>query len=303
VGMLNLDPKIIAAIIAAATSIITLILSAIGKSLFERHFHIFKLEADHRYEQRKRIKKILSRNKIQLLNSCESLTHRLWNFAENYREHWHRLDGNYSKAEHNYYFLSSLYRILSVFAWIRKIENEMIYLDTTISTKEDLNFIKYLKVLPQLFCDLLLFDGFEYDKNYDTDHFFKNNFEQMAACLLNENGVTDFSDFKKNFSEYRKKVDSMCNFIDDLSPDEERLRWDRLQAFHLVLMAFINSFGYDFQYTPKHKIDTLISTNRKTRLVNNLIVLLKRDKLYRQREIKRVIKVITRQWRPIFELD
>ena len=36
----------------------------------------------------KRLKEILSQKKIQLLNSSESLNHRLWNFSDNYKHNW-----------------------------------------------------------------------------------------------------------------------------------------------------------------------------------------------------------------------
>jgi hypothetical protein len=288
----NLAPQVVAAIVAAITSIATLLISSLFKAFYEKHFHLFKLEAEHRYEQRKKIKEILSKNKIQLLNCAESLNHRLWNFSENYKENWHKLDGGFKNISRYYYFSSFVYRMVVFFSWIRKIEREMVYLDTTVSTKEDLDFIKYLRLLPQVFCDLYLFEGFDYDKNYASDHFFKNDFELMADCLIKENEICDFAKFEKSCSKHLPNLKSMCQFLDGISPDENRLRWDRLQVFHICLMAFINAFGYDFQYTSKDKIKRIVSSPRKSRLMNNFMGLLERDKINRQKEIKKIIKAI-----------
>ncbi|QSB41860.1 hypothetical protein JTY93_11205 [Pseudomonas hygromyciniae] len=74
------DPKVQSALIAAAVTIATLLLRAITKPIWERNFHKFKLESDYTYDQRKKVKEAISKHKVPLLNSAESLNHRLWNF-------------------------------------------------------------------------------------------------------------------------------------------------------------------------------------------------------------------------------
>ena len=289
--MANLDPKIVAAIIAAITSIVILVVSFIFKSLYQRHFHTFKLEQEYRYEQRKKLKEILSRNKIQLLNSCESLDFRLWNFTTHYKDNWHEVGGKYTTG--GYYFKSFVYRFVRVFSWIRKIEDEMVYLDTTIATRSDMEFLKYLRLFPQLLCDLSLFEGFDYDPNYQKDHIFTNNFERMSQCMIKENSIYTYPQFEEEFGVLKEDLFHACKFIDGLSPDEDRLRWDRLQVLHIALTAFLNSFGYDFQKASDEKIEELINQPRKSRLIANFVQLIKRNKLDKQKEFKKVIKVIT----------
>jgi hypothetical protein len=52
-----------------------------------------------------------------------------------------------------------------------------------------------------------------------------------------------------------------------LKKSELRLRWDRLVTVHLLLLAFVNSFGYDMQEsTPQQFIDV-------ARQANNALVL------------------------------
>lgn len=153
------DPKVIAAIISASVSIITVILSFMFKSFFERHFYVFKLESEHQYEQRKKIKEILSRNKIHLLSASDSLRHRLWNLLENYPKNWHVVRNEMDFVD-SYYLRSFVYRILCFFAWIRKLEREIVYLDTTVASKQDLELIKFLRLFPAILCDVQLFSGF-----------------------------------------------------------------------------------------------------------------------------------------------
>jgi hypothetical protein len=78
------DIKITVALISAAVSIVTVLLSFLLKAWFERHFVIFKLEAEHQYEQKKQLKGVIVKNKTSLLDAAESLNHRFWNFSANY---------------------------------------------------------------------------------------------------------------------------------------------------------------------------------------------------------------------------
>ncbi len=286
------DPKIVSVITSFITAVLTVIITIALRSWYEKRFHIFKLESEHRYTQRKKIKEILSTNKIQLLNCCESLNHRLWNFSTNYKHNWHLMKGDYSNVERNYYFSSFIHRLLSFYAWVQIIENKMVYIDTTISSKEDLSFIKYLRLFPQIFCDVILFKGMEYDESTATDHFFRNAFTEMAECMIDDDHVISYSEFTNKISEYSNTLHQIYLFLDGISPNEDRPRWDRLQAFHIILIAFINSFGYDFQYTSQEKMKNIFAKPRKNRFINNLIVIIERINLDRQKGIKKTIKNI-----------
>lgn len=289
--MSNLDPKIIAAIVAAVTSIVTICISLLFRSFWDKHFHVFKLEEEYKYEQRKKLKDILSRNKIQLLNSCESLNFRLWNFTTHYKDKWHYVSGKYDCG--GYYFTSFVYRFIAVFSWIKKIETEMVYLDTTIATKNDMEFIKFLRLFPQLLCDLTLFKGFDYDSNYQTDHFFANNLDYMSESIIKGKSIYTYPEFERKMKELEEPISHVCCFIDGISPDEDRLRWDRLQVFHVVLMVFLNTYGYDFQKTSNDKFREIINSPRKSRLLNNFIEMVERNKLSKQKEFRKVIKILT----------
>ena len=124
---LGFTPQTQAAIIAALTALLTTMLSFVTKSWIEKRIHLNKLESEYRYEQQKNLKAILSKNKMRLLNAGESLNHRLWNNIENHSENWLSSRGNY--------YYSFVYRFVSFFAYIRQIEKELIYIDSTFAGK------------------------------------------------------------------------------------------------------------------------------------------------------------------------
>jgi hypothetical protein len=223
------------------------------------------------------------------MDSSESLNHRLWNFSENCDKNWHkRRDG---KTINELYYLESFsYRFLAFFAWGRKIEKEMIYLDSTVSDPEDLELIKYLKTFPQMFCDTALFDGREYDTSHAIDHFFKDDFLHMVDSLITDTGVITYSEFKEksDSAEYTKMID----YIDGVSGDKACLKWHSLSLFHFVLMAFLTKFGYDFQQTSEVKLKLLSGRIPANILAVNLSKILERNHLNKTSEMKSILKVV-----------
>ncbi|WP_022944410.1 hypothetical protein [Pseudoalteromonas ruthenica] len=287
--MNDIDPKIIAALVSAVVTVFMFVASTIAKSIWDKHFHNFKLNADHKYEQRKKIKGAISKHKVRLMDSAESLNHRLWNFSDNCDKRWHKL--REGKAIRDLYYLESFsYRFLSFFAWCRKIEKEMIYLDSTISDSDDLELIKYLKTFPQIFCDTAIFDGYEYDTSHATDHFFKDDFLHMVDALITSEGVITYSEFKEksDSAEYSQ----MINYIDGVSDDKTCLKWHSLSLFHFVLMSFLNKFGYDFQQTSENKLKLLSGKIPENILTANLSKILERNHLHKTSEIRSVLKVV-----------
>ncbi len=153
--MESFNEKIVLIGIPIIASIIT---TLIIKPIADKYLYDFKLESDYKAEQRRKIKDVLSKHKVHLLKSCESLNHRLWNFLNNHPKNWHDVNGDFSNVD-KYYIQSFVYRILSVIAWVQIIEKDLIFLDTTISKKEDLMLIKYFRLIEQTFCDLKLYEG------------------------------------------------------------------------------------------------------------------------------------------------
>lgn len=284
----GIAPEAQAAIIAAITALITTFLSFVTKSWIEKRIHINKLESEHKYEQQKYLKTLLAKNKMQLLNIAEQLNHRLWNYSENYSENWLNVDGDYKQGN---YFKSFVYRYVTFFAYIRKIESELIFIDSTFASRKDLEFIKFLRTFPQIFCDVKLFHGFEYDISQPTDHFFRNYFEKMVDSFIRKDKIISYNDYVENIESNNVNISQICSFFDGMSPNEQRLRWDLIQTFHLTLIGFLNSYGYDFQYTSKDKLNHIIVTPRKSRLLVNYKKFMIRNKLDSNKEIKRILNI------------
>src|SRR5690606_38874628 len=156
---------------------------------------------------------------------------------------WIKVDGDYDR-EH-YYFHSTVYKLLCLYAWVGKINKEMIYLDTTIATKEDLEFIKFLKFFPNVLCDLTFIEGKDADGEYEVDHFLRTKFALLPDCISDKVGPKSYSDYTNNIPNMQKYLQSIYIYIDGVSPDEKRIRWDRLHLLHLTTIISLNNYGYD----------------------------------------------------------
>ena len=179
-----------------------------------------------------------------------------------------------------------------LFSYIRLIEKELIYIDSTFAGKTDLEFIKFLRTFPQLFSDVSLFKGEDYDKSVATDHFFRNHFEHICDSFLNynDNEVISFSLFMEDCPKYEHENPDIFDYFFNIKVDENRYRFDLIQTFHLTLVAFLNSYGYDFQETTSKQIDSILTTPRNSRLLKNYKELLIRNKLDQNFWIKKIIK-------------
>jgi hypothetical protein len=264
----------IAALLAATVSAIVSIIIILTRSLFlERWFHLFKLKNEYRYEQRKKIKEILAHNKVQLLNQAEELNHRIWNLRSNCYKEWHKVNYDYYNVDQRY-FNSFVYRMVAMLAWIRKTEKEMCYLDATIASPSDLDFVTYLRLFQTILCDVQLFKGLEYDDYCASDHFFRNDLQEMADKFIVGGEVVQFSEYLSSFDDPPRKLNQICQFIDGINPNEKRQRWERLQAFHLVLIAFLNSYGYKFQKTSYEKIKKLDFKSSSSITLENMLMII-----------------------------
>ncbi len=285
------SPQLIAAIVAALTTLITFFLTLFTKNYIEKGLLKFRLDTEHHFEQRKKIKNVLAANKSHLLKACENLNHRLWNFSTPDHFRWLKVDGDFNTP--HYYFHSFIYRILAVNAWMHKIESELIHLDTTIATKEDLEFIKFIRFHGRIFSDTAFFKGYDYDYNYQTDHIFKNNLDELFQCVMKNNQVISFNEYLSAIP-IGNQLDCLYRLLDGVNLEEDRLRWQWFQILKMLNLTFLNSYGYDYQKTSEDKMITAINNPLKSKLCENFIFLLREHKLESQTEIKSLIKLLKR---------
>lgn len=284
------DPKVQSALIATTATIATLLLQTITKSIWERNFHKFKLESDYKYDQRKKVREAISKYKVPLLNSAESLNHRLWNFSKNAPEAWHiQKDGE--NISDKYYLLSFCYRFLLFFSLCRKIDLELVYLDSTVSTKKDLDFLKYLKLFPQIFSDTEIFKGTGYNQSADTDHFFSDEFREFVREMISDDKMLSYSEFKKKVEE--KEFTFLITYFSGISVNHSCLRWKALNSFHFILMAFLNDYGYDFQKTSREKISGLAKSLHPNTLIKNANTFIERACLNNNKEVRNAMSALS----------
>lgn len=271
------SPQAQAAIIAAIVGLLTGSIGPIAKHLLDRWSLHHRLSAEHEYEERKKLRSLIGRYHGRVLEAAESLNHRLWNLQENQDRGWLELDGQFDKMADFYYFRTTIYRFLELLGRLKKFQEEAIYIDARIAKKSDLEFLQYAKALEWVITDVALFDGMNYDNYHATDHLFKGHVAVACdACCEGENPISlaTFEDRIRNGLIERALYPINCLF-DGLAADG-RPRWDRIVAFHLLLCAFINAFGYPMQRTSTAQLSQLASTIQHEQIPRNLIKWLNR---------------------------
>jgi hypothetical protein len=283
------NEKVLPVIISAVTTVVVFFLTLLTKNYVDTKILRSKLDAEHKFDQRKKIKEVLARHKVHLLTACEDFNHRMWNFANKHQEEWLHVEGDFYNK--HYYFHSFVYRHLAIFAWTKKIQKEMIYLDTTIADKEDLEFVKFLNIFPRMFCDLTFLEGLNADGNKTDDHFFRNEFDLLADNLILNTGVKSFSEYMDELKTIGPKINRLFLFFDSVSPNEDRKRWDRLHFFHLTVLMFLNNYGYDFQITNDEKLKKVLTNPKKSKHLDNYFNFLSEYHLMDNKPIKNLKKL------------
>lgn len=286
------NEKALPVIISAITTVVVFFLTLLTKNYIDTKILRSKLDIEHKFDQRKKIKEVLAKNKIHLLTACEDFNHRMWNFSNKHNECWLDVDGDYLNK--HYYFHSFVYRHLAIFAWTKKIQKEMIFLDTTIAGKEDLEFVKFLNVFSRMFCDLTFLEGLKADGKKTEDHFFRNEFDLFADGLITATGVKSFSEYEEELNTIGQKINRLFIFFDGLSPDESRKRWDRLHFFHLTVLMFLNNYGYDFQITNDEKLKQVLTHPKKSHFLDNYLNFLNEYHLTNNKQIKNLKKIASK---------
>jgi hypothetical protein len=284
----TLEVAVIAAIIAAVTSLITVWLQKRG----EKWLFNFKISAQHKHDQQIKIKDSIAKNKIQLINAAEELNHRLWNLIANFDKQWHKVNGTYGE-ENKYYFNSFVYRLTNFLWWARKADLDLEYFDTTIAEDSDLHYVKYVRFFTLAMCQTTLFEGMDYDTEYADDHFFKHILEDEIASFTSQDNSISYSYYLSNLKKKHNELRSICRFIDNIRPDIDNLRWIRLYALQLSIISFLNIYGYDFQKTDSSKIKGVISGIKKHKHgslgLENYKVMLSKINLQNEEETKKIL--------------
>lgn len=283
---------LIAAFAALATSLVTVVHSLFGAPLkywLEKRSLRSKLAIEYEYEQRKRLRKLIGKYQGRMLEAAETLSHRMWNLYANQDKGWLDVKGNYRST--SYYHSSFVYRFLNLYALARQFESEAVLIDSRIAEKKDMDFLKFVKALAWGVCDVALFHDIEYDTKYSTDHFFRDRLREVCdSCVVEER----FLRHEELQSVLLNTPDSdiVFRFFDGLKREESRLRWDRLVAVHLLLLAFINSFGYDMQESTAQQFIDVTAQAKNAQVLRNLVSWLPKLGLRRNKSAKLIAKAV-----------
>jgi len=293
----SLSPAVAAALISAAvailTSLVTLTLISPLRYWLDNRSVRHRLEVEYEYEQRKSLRDLIGKFRGQMLEAAEVVNHRMFNLYGNEKEGWLTLKGDYASA--GYYFRSTVLRFLGFLSLVRRFQAEALFIDSRIAEKTDLDFLKYAKTFEWLITDVALFKGLSYDHSKATDHFFRDELRAMCdSCVVEGKfiGIDKFADHISD-SEQTETFRSVLQFFDGINSTESRLRWDRMVSFHLLVMAFMNRFGYDIQKSTRPQFFEVSAHIGQNAVRTNLAVWLPRLGLEKQREVKWLVEALT----------
>lgn len=285
----KLDVKIQAGIISGLTSISVLILGWIIKIIYERNSLKFKLRKEFDFEQKKKLKEEIAKNKIHLLNSAEELNHRLWNFSQKAGENWHKVNHTDWFKPSRYYINSFVYRFLVFIHWIIETERNTLTVDSTIANSDDILYLKFIKTLKDIFTDVDLFEGMGYDSRHDTNHFFKNDLIGYSKSIVENERVLDFDEFLR--IDEKDKISKVFEYFVKVNNDPSDKNFNVLKCSHLLIITFLNIYGHDYQKTTNKKIKTITEKyKQEIQIVDNFESFIKKSKI--TKEMKSVLKKI-----------
>jgi hypothetical protein len=237
------NAALITAIVAAGTALLTTIVSTPLRYFIDKRALQHKLDAEYEYEQRKELRRLIGRYHGRILEAADAWHHRMRNLYKHEHEGWLDVDGDYANA--GYYFRSTVYRFLVLSSLARRFEAEAFFIDARIAEARDLDFVKFVKAIRWITTDLDLVAGLPHEPNGAEDHFFADEWRQICDSFTAEGEPIEASVFDTRVAE--GDFVRVLRFFDGLNADEPRLRWDRLVALHLLVIAFRSAIGYEMQ--------------------------------------------------------
>lgn len=287
---LNLDNSLQAVIISAVVGLLAGVVGHWLAYLLGRFELRDKLRMEYEYSERKKLRELIGKYQGRILTAAELLNHRLWNLQENQAKGWLQVNGVYSNPDGNYFFTSTVYRTIHLFSLIRLFEKEAVFIDSRIAKDGELVFQNFTKALQWAMTDVELFAGLPYDVSQQRDHIFRDKLGLLCDSCINNGEVISIDNFHTLLLDSDNyKIQPLLQFFDGLCVSETRLRWDRIVALHLLILAFLNSTGYKVQYSKKQQFREIANTFNNRQVFLNLIQWL--PKLDLDRETKFIARL------------
>jgi hypothetical protein len=288
----GLNPTLAAAIVSAVVSlVVALITSLVAPTVkygFDKRLERRKLELTYTAEQSKALRDRIGFHKGTILAAAEELAGRIGQYHDiPQASAWLQGPGG-----SGYYKRSFVYRVLTCWSALDHFSRGAVYIDAEVATKGDWAFAKAIKLGLDAWSEVRLFDGLNYDASHSTDHFFRG---QIARLVDNfRDPETDapltWSKFEQILSAGQNNFTDVFSYLtsEDL---RSQLKYQRLMAAYLVLVATINSFGYDYQRISDTQIEN-ISRDCMQAVRGNLLMMVERLSLEKERGFRDLVKIL-----------
>ncbi len=282
---------LVSLIVALVTTVATVLIAPSIKYAFDRRLEDRKLDLTYRYEQRKALKDHIGRHKGAFLESAEALSGRMQNFHHHEQRGWLELKGKCA-GEIAYYPTTFAYRLLHALGTGRMLEREALFIDASVASDDDLSFLKAVKLNALVWRMASLFDQVPYDDEEAKDHFFKDSLASMADSFFHNGTALSLGQFTTTIGRDGHPYVEVFRFFDGMHAQDGRFRYQRLVCAHLVLMATLNRFGYDFQQSDLAKLREVAGLLSAPGVRANLIQLIRRMRLERDASFAQLIEIL-----------
>lgn len=282
---------IIAAIISAVVSIITVFLKGVIDWIREDRHLRYKLKKEYTFNQRMHIKESLAKSKTPLIKAAEDLNNRLIDFIDHIDEGWHfNTDEEIQKKDYGYYLRSFVYRLLSFFYWIEKAENDIYNFDFSVADKSDQVYVKYVKTMENFFCEKRLIRKLIPDDSDFSHHFLKNVLGTYVSYIQNNGELLSFDQFCSKVENDFRPIESVFYYVREIKNDKNDPKYNIIMSFHLFLMLFLNKYGLDYQYTARNKYHDIVTSYKDKLVIKNEL-----KEFFEQNKILDEVKWIIRE--------
>jgi hypothetical protein len=267
-AVFGLDAEVSAVVIAAATALVTTLAAAPARLFVDGRLQRSKVELEYEHEQRKALRSKIGLYHGRLLEAALDLNYRLVNLNVNWSKGWLKVGGEYrSSSGSQYYLRTTVFRFVKLAGLANHFEREAIVVDARIADTAERAFVRYPKAFRWAMTDVKLFGSLQYDISHADQHFFTDQLRQLCTLAWNSAEELEFDQFEKLVVR-DPGLDELLEFFDGIEPGQ--LRWDRLICLQLLLMAFINSYGYDYQRSTAGFFDQVVREIHHEQVVDSL---------------------------------
>lgn len=284
-SLFGLDPRVDVAIIAAGVALATTILAPFVKHPFDRALERHRLKAEQEYEQRRKLRRLIASFHGRLLEASDMFHFRMLSlYADKEHDDWFSIPGDqYGDLRpgelNSYYFHSTLLRFLRLMSLATRFESSAFFIQSDLGSKRDVKFLFFAKGMRWMATDTELFADLapRYEVANADAHFFTDHLRDMCSVIVNkdetERGLEKFADLLGQ-QQARSRLDPVLSFFAGLDRTGARRTWDRLVALDLVVMAFLNEFGYEEQKSSDELFRRVANQLRDPTIATNLLVLM-----------------------------